>query len=65
MRDLNLTSGNDGIKKKSLRHVEKAVRLAGTIEAGIITVHPGRKSSRNDRKEDFWPRLVKILKHLA
>jgi len=65
MRDLNLISGNEGIQRESLRQVEEAVRLAAAIGAGIITVHPGRKSSRNDRKEDLWLRLVEVFRHLA
>lgn len=65
MRDVNIISTNIGIRRESIEQLEKAIHFASDIEARVLTIHPGRLSSTKDRPEDFWPKQVEVLYHLA
>lgn len=44
--DLNLSSANRGIRRESRRQIEEALAIAARLDATIVTVHPGRLSSK-------------------
>lgn len=52
MRDLNLASRNEGIRRESLRQITDTIRFAAGIGAAFLTVHPGRAGSSKDVKAD-------------
>lgn len=59
--DLNPTSSNRGIARESQRQVEASLAIAAELEAEVIVVHPGRRTSSRDEAETFWPRLLDWL----
>jgi sugar phosphate isomerase/epimerase len=66
IRDVNITSANDGIRRESVKQVERAIHLASAVEARVLTVHPGRLTSvKKDCLEDFWSKQVEVFYHLA
>ena len=40
--DLNISSLNDGIRKQSIKEIEKSIELAEALHVKSITIHPGR-----------------------
>lgn len=61
--DLNPTSTNHGIRTESTRQVLASLELAAALGAGVVTIHPGRLSSRGDLPESYWPAQLEF--HLA
>lgn len=56
--DLNTLSTNLGISEESRAQVEGSLQAAAELGARVLVVHPGRRSSTRDRKQDFWPALI-------
>jgi sugar phosphate isomerase/epimerase len=57
-RDLNATSLNQGIRRKSRVQYMKSIEDAARIEAGIVNLHPGAFSSSHDKAEAFIPEMT-------
>lgn len=65
IRDINLTSSNPGIRAESLKQMLVAVETTATLEASVLTLHPGRLSSTKDRSDAFWPVLIEQMSVIA
>lgn len=59
--DINLAAWNRGIRAESRRQIEASVQLAADLEAPIVVVHPGRRSSGQDTIEDYWSIVLESL----
>jgi len=66
-RDVNLASTNRVIREASLRQVLSAIEYAGNLEAGIITVHPGRLSEEKEvvSNQEVWNYQIAAFAALA
>lgn len=56
--DLNPTSTNRGIALESRRQVEESLAIAAELDALIVAVHPGRRTSSRDKTDDVWRQLL-------
>ncbi len=54
IRDINIASVNDGIRRESVRQMIEAVDFCKEIEGVLVVVHPGKRSSRHDDIEEQW-----------
>ena len=63
--DVNIASINDGIRKESVRQITSSVKLASYIDASVVTVHPGRRSSKHVATEIFVRNSVASLKEIS
>lgn len=66
-RDTNLASTNPGIRAESLRQAILAIECASYLDAPVITIHPGRLTSKKDlsSREDLWDLQIKAFGELA
>ncbi len=64
-RDLNVTSINAGIRRKSRAQYLRSLEDAARMEAGIVNLHPGAFSSSHDRAEDFIPEMRAYAEEIA
>lgn len=63
--DINITSGNSGIREESVRQVLRGVEEAAKMGARVITVHPGYLTGRQDEPESIWDPQVEALTRIA
>lgn len=55
--DCNILSTNPGIRRESLRQVRAALRLAASVRAATVTVHPGGLSAARQDRDATWRTL--------
>ncbi|WP_209125281.1 sugar phosphate isomerase/epimerase family protein [Alkalihalobacillus sp. BA299] len=65
VRDVNLTSTNQGIRDESLKQMLETIELASEMEAPVVTLHPGRMSSSKDLPDDFWELQLDMFSKIA
>ncbi len=65
VRDVNLTSTNQGIQEESLRQTLETIERTSEMEAKTLTLHPGRMSSSKDQTEDFWDIQIETFQTIA
>lgn len=53
-RDINLVSTNPGIRKESLKQTLEALEIAYSLGVGVVTIHPGHRSSSKDRSDSCF-----------
>lgn len=65
--DINLTSNNEAIRQTSLDETLRAIDFAAEVGAGVVTVHPGRKTSNKDvtAPETLLERQIDAFRQLA
>jgi sugar phosphate isomerase/epimerase len=66
--DLNISSLNEGIRKQSIREIERSIELAYTLHVENITIHPGRLTLNEKWKPwhmDCLQRSLDTLERIA
>lgn len=56
--DLNPISRNAGIARESRRQIEQSLAVTAELEAQVVVVHPGRRSSSREPDREVWGRLL-------
>ena len=56
--DINPISRNIGIARESRRQIEQSLAATVELEAQVVVVHPGRRSSSRQPSEETWRRLL-------
>jgi sugar phosphate isomerase/epimerase len=59
--DLNPCSVNPRVAQASLAYAEEAIELAGRIEAGVVTVHPGRRTAKRPPSAPEYNRFERLI----
>jgi len=66
--DLNPCSINPGVADLSLAYVKKTLEIAGKVDAGIVTVHPGKRTAKREpSRYDFqrFELLIDLLREYS
>ncbi|GEM_PF-612445 len=56
--DLNFASLNPMVRRYSLRCIKSSIKLAKILNARVVVIHPGRKVTPSQSKEDVWRLMV-------
>lgn len=59
--DLNPCSVNPRVARASLAYTGEAVELAGRIGAGVLTVHPGRRTAKRPPSAPEYERFERLI----
>jgi sugar phosphate isomerase/epimerase len=59
--DLNPCSVNPRVARASLAYAGEAIELAGRIGAGVVTVHPGRRTAKRPPSAPEYERFERFL----
>ncbi|MEW5717924.1 MAG: sugar phosphate isomerase/epimerase family protein [Chloroflexota bacterium] len=59
-RDVNICSMNPGIRRESIRQMEESLVIAARLEAQVVVMHPGFRSSMRDSLEKTWESFFEI-----
>ena len=54
IRDINIASVNEGIRRESVRQMIEAIDFCAEIEGELLVVHPGKRSSKRENLEEQW-----------
>ena len=54
IRDINIASVNEGIRRESVHQMIEAVDFCAEIGGKLLVVHPGRRSSKRENLEEQW-----------
>ncbi len=54
IRDINIASVNEGIRRESTAQQIEAVRLCAALGGELVVVHPGKRSSKRNDANEQW-----------
>jgi len=62
--DVNVSSINPGIRKESIRQMQRSLKLAAALGATVVVMHPGSLSHGRDSLERVWTPFVDTVAQL-
>jgi len=54
IRDINIASVNEGIRRESMAQQIEAVKLCAALGGELVVVHPGQRSSKRNDLDEQW-----------
>ncbi len=64
IRDMNIASVNNGIRREAVRQMIEAVNFCAEIEGLLVVVHPGKRSSKLEDIEEQWKHQIDSLEKI-
>ena len=63
--DVNIASINEGIRRESLRQILRSIEIAYNVDSPIVTLHPGRLTTRKVPREVYIRNAIDSLNEIA